>query len=77
MLCGEVFRAGVGCFFKPAIELIQIVCQLLTCVAFRGEIKKTLSKNNIKCGKLLIVYSTINCTINYTTIGKYCKLINC
>ncbi len=20
---------GVGCFFKPAVELIQIVCQLL------------------------------------------------
>ncbi len=27
--CGEVFRTGVGCFFKPAIELIQIVWQLL------------------------------------------------
>ncbi len=26
---GEVFRAGVGCFFKSAIELIQIVCLLL------------------------------------------------
>ncbi len=29
MLYGEVFRTGGGCFFKPAIELIQIVCQLL------------------------------------------------
>ncbi len=34
------------------------------------------SNNNIKCGKLLIVYSEMNCITNYTTTGKYCKLIN-
>ncbi len=39
--------------------------------------KKTLLNNNIKCGKLLIGYSTINWITNYTTTGKYCKLINC
>ncbi len=37
-----------------------------------GQSKKTLSNNKIKCGKLLIGYST-----NYATIEKYCKLINC
>ncbi len=29
MVVWRGFRAGVGCFFKPAVELIQIVCQLL------------------------------------------------
>ncbi len=42
-----------------------------------GQSKKTLSNNNIKCGKLFIGYSIINWITNYTTIGKYCKLINC
>ncbi len=36
-----------------------------------------MANNNIKCGKLLIFYSKINCITNYTTTGKYCKLINC
>ncbi len=47
------------------------------CVAFRDKTKKTLSNNNIKCGKLFIGYSKMNCITNYTTTGKYCKLINC
>ncbi len=42
-----------------------------------GQSKRTLSNNNIKCGKLFIGYSTINWITNYTTTGKYCKLINC
>ncbi len=46
-------------------------------VAFRGKISLTLSNNNIKCGKLFIGYSKMNCIRNYTTTGKYCKLINC
>ncbi len=37
----------------------------------------TLSNNNIKCGKLFVGYFKINCITNYTTTGKYCKLINC
>ncbi len=41
-----------------------------------GQSKKILSNNNIKCSKPLIGYSKIKCSINYTTIGKYCKLIN-
>jgi len=28
-LCGEAFGAGDGCSFKPAVKLVQIVCQLL------------------------------------------------
>ncbi len=39
--------------------------------------KKTLSNNNIKCGKLFVGYSTINWITNCTTTGKYCTLINC
>ncbi len=39
--------------------------------------KKTLSNNYIKCGKLFVGYSKINCITNYTTTGKYGKLINC
>ncbi len=39
--------------------------------------KKYLIDNYIKCGKLFIGYSKINGITNYTTTGKYCKLINC
>ncbi len=48
------------------------------CVAFRGKAKKTktLWNNNIKCGKLFVGYSKMNCITNYTTTGKYCILIN-
>ncbi len=42
---------------------------------FRAKQKKLLSNNNIKCGKLFIGSSTINYITNYTTTGKYCKLI--
>ncbi len=35
-MCGEVFSVGVGCFFKPAVELVQIVCQLLILHSARG-----------------------------------------
>ncbi len=50
-----------------------------TCVTFRGKAKKTLSHNNIKCGKLFVSYSKMNCifisSLFYTTTGKYCTLI--
>ncbi len=36
MVCGEVFREGVGCFFKPTVELIQITCQLLILLSAGG-----------------------------------------
>ncbi len=61
-----------------SVKAIKRASSIRRLDAFQGKKKKkTLSNNNIKCGKLLIGYSKINCITNYTTTGKYCKLINC
>ncbi len=52
---------------------LMLISTFSRCVLHFGGEQKKASNNNIKCGKRLIGYSTINCTTNYTTTEKYCK----